>query len=452
MKKQNEGFWIRIGAIAVFCLLTLGIILVLPSCTGSETTTDSGVTTVTMEVLNRPSIPIVNIHEPSGAPKYYGDRWSNNTPSSVFIDDYMLGVCVTAQSEEVLPDTYVLYDEWAQTEYRLLRLKTVKLLKGLGMTEEFYYMLPAQYMTDFSIFDYLMFENMAQIGHEYSVVFNKTQDKAEQLDLVLFDSYYIWECMAFDASGNFDARLWNANDAWIMATKSATAYDTLAQAELAIEQKFSEWDVEFYVNVLGDVSGEAATAFEAIKSMENGLFIPSSAVQDCYSGWINLYTVRYINGFSTNEGFTLSRWNGDNYSYTKARFSEDDMSRLPDLTSAYEAVIDALESGLITPPHFTHQEKANSSSSSVYGWYAKTENGVVGIIRVSWRYYSRSSSNSNTYYDDMYYIIEYGSDECKALSRDALLVLLGEYEATNIYTGGYNEYGKYMDGTVPREK
>lgn len=49
-----------------------------------------------------------------------------------------------------------------------------------------------------------------------------------------------------------------------------------------------------------------------------------------------------------------------------------------------------------------------------------------------------------------YNIIEYGSDECKAIERDALIEMLGEYETTHIYDGEYDEQGKVYDrGSIP---
>ena len=41
------------------------------------------------------------------------------------------------------------------------------------------------------------------------------------------------------------------------------------------------------------------------------------------------------------------------------------------------------------------------------------------------------------------------NDECKAIDRDVLLERLGDYETTYIYTGKYNEYGKYSDIVYP---
>jgi hypothetical protein len=117
------------------------------------------------------------------------------------------------------------------------------------------------------------------------------------------------------------------------------------------------------------------------------------------------------------------------------------MANLPDLTSAFEAVAMALENGTVTPPHIEMQE-ARSITTGVFGWYAKTEKGVIGVVRVNWCF----DMYSKQFYDDAYYIIEYGSGVCKAIDRDDLLELFGEYETTYVYSGEYYEFGKYGNG------
>jgi hypothetical protein len=295
---------------------------------------------------------------------------------------------------------------------------------------------------------------MAQFAYDYSVMYNKTQGKAEQLNLPLFGyrvyGYYLMgeNFAAYNADGNFDERLWNANKAWIEETKRAPIIDTIAQAETIIQQEDDGWGNDFYVHLLKDISGDAATILEKMKSFENGIYVPTFSSDKLYFlPEVQFHAFRYINGFSTNEMISIwcKEWTGgdqDVYAITKARFSDEDMNRLPDLSLAFELVKEALNSGAVTPPHFDNQEKLRNTISGIYPWYAKTENGVIGIVRVSWCFVTETY---RSYYDDAYYIIEYGSDTCKPISRDALLEILGEYESTYIYKGKYNEYGKYID-------
>ena len=407
----------------------------------------------------RPNIPIVNVQIPSSAPQYFGSASSNGSSGSVQGEVRGDGLSVTAQLIETLPDTYTFFDDWKQYEYRLLRMKTVKLLKGQEMTDEFYYMIPVNFMTDYSIYDSFIIKDMAQFGYDYSVMYNQTKGQAEQLHLPLF-GYRVYgynlmgeNFIAFDADGNFDERLWSANEAWIEGTKHAPDISTLKQEEDMILQKNSHSAYkDLYVHLLDDISGEAANVLTQIKSFENGLFVPTfSSIKLFLSPEVQFHAIRYINGFATNEKVSVwcKEWTGgeqDTYAYTKARFSEEDMSHLPDLSSAFESIKGALNDGSVKPPHFDNQEKIRNTTSGIFGWYAKTENSVIGIIRVSWCFWAESYER---YYDDAYYIIEYGSDEYKAIDHDELLEKLGEYEKTYIYTGEYDEYGKTRDRYAP---
>ena len=450
-RKTNKNVWLRFGAIAACFLLIVSAIIVVPMLRED----DPG---IIPNPDNDSNLPIVNIQTPTSEPHYYGNESSSGMSSDANMDANPAGISVTAKLIEMLPDTYTFFDDWNQYEYRLLRMKTVKLLRGTEMTEEFYYMVPVAFVTDFSVYDSFVIKNMAQFAYDYSVMYNKTQGKAEQLNLPLFGyRVYGYHLMgenfaAYNADGNFDERLWNANKAWIEETNRAPIINTIAQAETIIQQEDDGWGNDFYVHLLKDISGEAANVLDSLKSFDNGIFVPTFSSSKLYLlPEVQFHAVRYINGFATNEKVSVwcKEWTDgdqDTYAFTKARFNEEDMNRLPDLPSAFESVKDGLKSRSVTPPHFNNQEKLRNTTSGVFGWYAKTENGVIGIVRVTWCFYTEKYQY---YYDDAYYIIEYGSDECKAINRDALLELLGDYEATYIYTGEYNEYGKYSDIVYP---
>ena len=465
-KPKSKGIWLRFGAIAACFLLIVSVIIAVPMLreddTGvinppDETNNDVGVNpTPDTEGDGRPNIPIVNVQTPSSAPQYYGNEDSGGMSAGGQMEVDPTGISVTAKFVEALPDVYTFFDDWNQDEFRLLRMQTVKLLRGQEMTEEFYYLVPVGFFTDFSIFDSFVINNMAQFSYEQTVMYNKSQGKAEQLNLVVF-GYRIYgytvmgaNLMAFDANGHFDEGLWISNAAWIAATDGAPSVDTITQTEESIQN--DEWKQDLNVHLLKDISGEAKKVLDQIKAFDNGVYVPQfSTIVLWYSPEVQFHATKYINGFATNEKVSVwcKEWTGgdqDTYAYTKARFNEEDMSRLPDLSSAFESVKGALNSGTVTPPHFNSQEKLRNTTSGVFGWYAKTENGVIGIVRVTWCFYTEKYQD---YYDDAYYIIEYGSDECKAIDRDALLELLGDYETTYIYTSEYNEYGKYSDIVSP---
>ena len=461
--KHSKETWFPIAAIAACFVLILSAVIITPMLRDNEApvippSTDSGPNTsdepIIVPVTNsRPNIPILNHETPTSAPKYYGSPLSEGRSESGLVDISSNGISVRAKLIEALPDVYTFFDDWKQYEFRLLHMQTVKLLKGQEMAEEFYYLIPVEFMTDFSAFDCFIIDDMAQFTYEYSVIYNKTQGEAEQLDLVVFAYLpYGYNLMgagfaAFDSDGNLDKKLWSSNEAWIEATQYTQAVDNIAQAEAAIQERGSVWGDDVYIHLLKDISGDAKTVLEQIKTFENGMFVPAFSSKLYLSPEVQFHAVRYVNGFATNERVSvwdkgLSGGEQDTYKFTKARFSEDDMKCLPDLASAFEAVNKALNDGLVTPPHY--QKNSITTTSGLFGWYAKTEIGVIGIIRVTWRFYAK-----DTHYDDAYYIVEYGSDECKAISRDDLLELFGDYETTYIYREKYNEYGKYSDLIYP---
>ena len=75
---------------------------------------------------------------------------------------------------------------------------------------------------------------------------------------------------------------------------------------------------------------------------------------------------------------------------------------------------------------------------------------MIGVVRVSWCYKDTASDyySDHCFFDDAYYIIEYGSDACTPIERDALLDRIGEYDTTFIFLGEYNDYGKVRKNDV----
>jgi hypothetical protein len=357
------------------------------------------------------------------------------------------GFSLTVEFVEALPDTYTLFQDWEQREYKLLKMRTVKIFIGEKMFEEFYYMMPIEFMTDFSLYDRFIIIDMSQSSYEYSVMYNKTQGKAEQLNLARFESNLGENFMAFYKNGKFAEELWQSNDAWKKETEYGVSVATLKEGERKLAKMSNEFGYSIYAHSLSGVSGEAAETLEYIKSFENGIFAPISSRVHALSPEVQFHATRYINGFATNERVSIwdKEWKGgDEYSYefSKAHFSEEDLKALPDLRAAITTVADAYDKGEIHPPHIKNYEELSIRNYGIFGWYAKTDDGVIGIVRVSFCYSGKGADGLRL--DDAYYIIEYGSNTCKPIDRDALLERLGECESTYIYTGEYNEKGKDM--------
>ena len=435
--------WRILGALAACLALILGTVLLIPLWQGGTGN-------------DRSAIPILSVQMPSRAPQYFGEEDSIASSEGTAVVDDPAGISVVARLLEVLPDTYTFFGDWRQYEYRLLRMETVKLIRGVEMTEEFYYLIPLAYMTDFSAFDSFLIQNMHQFEYEYSVLYNQAKDKAERFSLPLFryDPYPLPRMgknfMAFDANEAFSEELWNANEAWKRDTKYASGWNTLKEAEEAHRREAEQGPAylnTYSVHLLREISGEAADVLEEIASWKNGLFIPNFTLwseKSTHRLGFSFHATRYINGFATNERVHVysKEFTGhgeDSYSYSRARFGEEDTTHLPDLPSAFAAVKEALSEGAIAPPHYESKEPTRTVQVGAFGWYAKTDRGILGIIRVTWCF---ETEQWERYYDDAYYTVSYGEEECRPIDRDALLELFGECEATYVYTGGYDAHGK----------
>lgn len=460
-KKTRKKAFLRIIAVAACLAVVAGSIVIVSMFRedkGDIFTTEGPIRSDLIPPVDLPSISELMLPAERLTPSEKPNRYGELTEASSDIIGYTSYVA-TAKYIEALPDTYTFYGDQMQNEYRIIRMKGIKLYNGDNLPDEFCFLVPVSDMTDFSLYDQFLL-SMVQYGYEFSILYNKTQNKAERLDAILFApqpaiEYYptgIGNRMkAFDAEGNFDDRLWSANEAWIENTERARRYPNI---EMALEAY--AFDETMHVNSLEGITGEAAEVIEMIRSLDNGIYVPSPSTSDY--PFANLSAVRYINGFATNEKVVVknkvsNKYNAegykdiencdgyyDTYEFTKARFTEDDLNALPDLTTAYSEVVKALEEGKIKPLHCNPQGERKYRETGAFGWYAKTENGVIGIIKVEWYFYCRP----NNYLDDSYFIIEYGSSTCKQIDRDELLELLGDYETTYIYTGEYDdEYGKW---------
>ncbi len=388
--------------------------------------------------VGNPALPITERQVPFDAPVYFGEE-SSVEATGAAAEFNTNAISVTAKLAETRPDTYTFFDDWSQKEYRLLRMETVRLLKGRNMTDEFYYLIPAAYMTDLSLYDRFVIRDMAQCGYDYSVLYNKTQGKAEQLTQVLFTMGQ--NMIAFDADGRFDERLWKS---WkIRPEDYGDVPASLGQAEREAGKNDSK---EIYVHLLANVTGEAADVLSRIRSFENGIFVPGFfSMLHRYSPEVQFRAVRYIGGFATNEAVRV--WSreytggeNDTFTETKAHFTDDDLANLPDLPSAIAAVALSFERGEIRPPHIENADELKLASHGVFGWYARTAEGVLGIVRVTWRYHGETSRQTKL--DDAYYIVDSASGQALPIGRDRLLDRLGEYETTYIFDGRYSADGK----------
>ena len=458
-KKRRGVLWLRIGVIAACLGILVASVFAIAPLFRPEPPSGiplPGETEGPTPGMDDPPIQITDgrAQTPAVLPFYYTESSAGNGGASG--DLRADGISVTARYVEALPDTYMFFDQSKQIEFRLLRMETIKLLRGGSMVDEFYYIIPVQYMTDFSLYDCFVLTDMGQYGTIFTVLYNVTDGCAESMDLILFGCRSISVLtdylgggfmMAFDENGVIDPRLWQSNEAWQKTSDDdiyyyGTAY-TLAKAE---EDKL-KYASNLHVYRPESLTDAAIKELNDLRSFKNGFFLPRS------SGTWLFYTElptsfggnRYINGFFTNESISVSTTEVSEdgkavVERSNAQFSEEDMKRLPDLPSAIKNIEKALNQGQIEPPHAQAFESFTLRSKNTFAWYAKTDDGVIGIVRINWKYDPPYQSSPPVYcFDYSYYVIEYGADTIVPMDYDALLDRLGSCESTYVYKGDANK-------------
>lgn len=360
------------------------------------------------------------------------------------------GIAATVRPVEILPDTYYTLESGPSGHFRLVRMETVKVLAGENMVDEFYYVLPDEYVTDLTEYDLLVVKDMTQYSFENCVLYNKTDCAVEAMDLLLFGSFWtnINDDMIAISNNKFDESLWTSTDQWakdtinfrqLMDAAKNMRYYGRGWSLNQIENAMKEYCIGYPVYFAHDFeSEEALEALEYVKPFENGVFIPY-LYDSRYRAPLprdSVYYIRYIDGFPTNDVIDISSHFGAHY---YARFDEEDMQKLPDLSAALEQVTEAFEAGEITPPNLKNWETMELTNYSIMGSYEKTGDNVYGLLTVTWRFQASNDPKDHRL-DDQYFLMEYGSDTCVPINYSTYKELLNPNFSHSSYE--YDENGR----------
>lgn len=365
--------------------------------------------------------------------------------SSNLADPREVKFFATVRPMEILPDTYILYDDIYSARLRLVRMKTLNTIIGDDLPDEFYYAIKEEALVDFTQYDTLVLEQLKQIACEDSVLYNCTEESPEVIDKTIFWFGSIHPAATIIAFTDdvFDESLWTINDLWSEETESSREYLhddtaelynvrsgwTLQQVEEATAQVYVFFEGASVSTRAAVTSEEGIQAMDYIRPFENGIFAMDSS---------NISTMiyrRYLGGFPTNE--TVALMYGDcGVVYWGETFTQADADRLPDLYSAIAAIQTAMDANQINPPHIENFAEMKRTTYGINGWYFKADGKIYGAIRINFCFVDK-----DLHYDDIYYIVEYGSDYCGQTDRDHLLELQGTNDF--IYTGEYNKNGRW---------
>ncbi len=373
-------------------------------------------------------------------------------PRQFDFNAYKSNFVVKATFVEALPDTYCRFNSSMQhvpQEYRLIKLRAEEVFSGKGMekAQEFYFMMPKHLLKDVDLSQYdSFFISMLQCGTEGYVLRNVTKNAAESFPAPVFDGYRpeLGDFIAF-TGGVFDEGLWQ-HKSWLYGYQFAKSHLDEIDENLhnggewinplvvyrgctedytrgRIMDRLGEWrGDEVSLAAKSQIKGEEArAALEYVKPFENGVFV------QILSGDRQIYC-RYINGCETEEEIAINVVTGE-VTRSGVTYTEDDMSRMEDIPARVSALCKKYESTPPSPPNMDPDGK-KLVCLAVFGWYAKKDDTVYGVVKTIFRY---TAGYELEYYDEAYTLYDAASATRTELSRDALIALLGE---RNVYIGG----------------
>ncbi len=363
------------------------------------------------------------------------------------------GIVVKAVAVQSLPDVYSLLDASPvrrPTAYRIVRMRTEEVIHGVGIPQEFLYLIPETRFVDFQAYDSLLI-SMTQLGMENYVLKNETQNQVEAFPLPVFhddtDTPELGSIIAF-SDGIFDESLW-ATESWIYGYQFARLYldsesgglvvyrgHNESQAVAAIRADIQEWK---------DLYGEAATppavaapvwnstearaAAEYVRPFANGVF--SQTLCNPGTGQAEVLYRRYINGCQTEETVCIRLDTGE-VRYSDVRYTPEDLTDIPDIAAWISEHAAAYADRLPAPPH-TDTTGKTLRCLNLYGWYVKAGDTVYGVVKIVW-IHRETGDRYAEYYDDAYLLFEAGTQTAREIPRDELIGIVG---ARNVYQGEY---------------
>lgn len=332
-------------------------------------------------------------------------------------------------------------------EYRLILMKTEEVISGEGVPAYFLYLMPKHLFTDMSIYESLII-SMKQIGTEHYTLRNVTQNQVEAAYAPVFGDYQdlpeLGNIIAF-SNGVFDERLWQT-ESWIYGYQFARFYlENPQSGDLVVSRGASESDTikeiksrisESYdapkVIRLNFESEDAKKAFEYVKPFENGVF---SQRIEMYSGSPKVIFTRYINGCQTEETVTFDLSDAEwKVTRSDVSYSKEELGKLENIAARISEKAKEYETKLPVPPHVDPEGK-KLVCLNLYGWYAKSDDKIYGIIKTTWIYLEyKEEYRIIKYYDDSYTLYDIGSETMREISRDELATIFGP---RNLYKGEY---------------
>jgi hypothetical protein len=391
----------------------------------------------------------------------YGNYVGISETSSLITDapGFWGFMTVEVKVVEIFPDTYYFPyaqsysgSHYSQLEYRVARLSVIDSIKAIGMPEEIYLQFPYYSEDVFEGHDSFIM-TLSQVGIENFLMINKSKQEITYFPnmfvagkISMFDIGY-GSVIAFK-DGTVDASFWEKADhysqwkeqniGWFNRYLSdpehynyPAGYNSTVDEVKAnigsLDTTSSYLDGYKYLSSADLFSSEESKAIQAYVDPAS-----SNVFAHCILIGKTVGYTRLINGFPTEETFSVHMREIDSVSKGDKSYTPEDLSRVPHIGEAL-ANMDLLS---LKPPHIEIVEGMELHYAAAQGFYRKVDGKVYGIIRIIWYYKSYDEFGYLLYTgDDCYYLYD-DSGNGSVLERDELRSIIGN-DGAIVKTFGY---------------
>ncbi len=443
-RKDRSKILLRIGAMAPCVCLIIGILLALPRPDAGlpGNSGQGGISTPIISVGEK----LTGVQEKVyGSPDFLEDTSGKEIPGAGFRIHIVLHVRV----EEILPDTYYIPDVGYEFEqsYRIARLSIIESLRGEGFPEEIYLRFPYHPADVLEGYDSL-FITAKQVGVENYLMINKSQNEITyfpNMFSVTGPEDVLYGAVIPINDGKIDESFWdkynniyNSSGAKSLLSEKYSSYypashgSSLEEIKERIEAMILERNeatadyvypikspYDYYTASDIFTSDEAKAVKEYVQPSESNSFVQRITINN--DRVIGFYS-RIIGGFASGERIVVNGYTGEigNVLIEGCSYSPEDLVGIPDLGTA----LDNLDFADTRPTHLSNIDDLEIKYAVAKGFYRKSEDRVLGIIRIFW--YCVDPEDHYVYYmDDCYYLYDeegYG----RVVERDELRAVIGD--------------------------
>ncbi|MBO5221148.1 MAG: hypothetical protein J6C26_02430 [Clostridia bacterium] len=458
---RKKNFYIVWGAVAAcLCILALSSALILPGNSPQPPVDSSPTTSV---IVNHTPVPLDHsaaFGQLSGSSLAYvkgsSTSLSSTSSSPPLYRFNSANFVVRVKAVDALPDEYYELDvssEKSPTAYRLVVCDVLEVIHGELEISQFLFQISSYLYVDFTQYDSLII-SLSHVGvSDYYVLRNKVQNRMESFSLPVFSSHnpQLGNVIAF-SDGVLDETFWQnkgwrggdflsrgLKDMWngdLVAYRGCSETETVEILQRCIATRIATTGEAYVPPVFlsADFEDEDARAALAyVKPFDNGVFSQSRRVNP--KGNTELVFCRYANGCQTEETVIIDLVT-EEVTYSEVRYTEEDFSSMEDLGFHIAKAADQYRQQIPTPPRVDPEGK-NLRTLCLYGWYAKVDGKVYGVIKTVWVYevFSDGGMTATRWYDDTYVLYDGAEGTATFIVREDLIALIGN---RNIYRGEYN--------------